>query len=130
MPLKDVGAITLFVEEPERSKAFYANAFRRPLVCEDGNSSVFDLGNTLVNLLRSSEAHELIEPVPVASAESGSRFQLTIWVEDADSAAAELRARGVALLSGPVDRPWGQRTVTFADPDGHVWELAQTIERS
>jgi len=33
----------------------------------------------------------------------------------------------VSLLSGPSDRAWGMRTVTFADPSGHVWEIAQPI---
>ncbi len=27
-------------------------------------------------------------------------------------------------LNGPVDRPWGVRTVRFEDPGGHVRELA------
>ena len=30
-------------------------------------------------------------------------------------------------LRGPADRPWGMRTVTFADPGGHIWEIAQEI---
>jgi catechol 2,3-dioxygenase-like lactoylglutathione lyase family enzyme len=34
----------------------------------------------------------------------------------------------VELLNGPIDREWGVRTAAFADPDGHVWEVAQ--ERS
>ncbi|MGH3402377.1 MAG: hypothetical protein ACRDRJ_07680 [Streptosporangiaceae bacterium] len=28
---------------------------------------------------------------------------------------------------GPADRPWGMRTVTFADPGGHIWEIAQEL---
>jgi uncharacterized glyoxalase superfamily protein PhnB len=46
-------------------------------------------------------------------------------VEDVDAAARGLAERGVTLLNGPVDRPWGVRTAAFADPAGHVWELAQ-----
>jgi uncharacterized glyoxalase superfamily protein PhnB len=38
-----------------------------------------------------------------------------------------LRGRGVEFLNGPQDRPWGQRTAAFADPDGHVWEIAQEL---
>jgi catechol 2,3-dioxygenase-like lactoylglutathione lyase family enzyme len=80
-----------------------------------------------VNLVASSSAGELIEPAPVGESGDGSRFMLTIWVDDADAACAELSARGVTLLNGPMDRPWGVRTAAFADPDGHVWELAQQI---
>ncbi len=40
---------------------------------------------------------------------------------------AQLGRRGVSLLNGPIDRPWGKRTACFADPDGHLWEIAQDI---
>jgi catechol 2,3-dioxygenase-like lactoylglutathione lyase family enzyme len=33
----------------------------------------------------------------------------------------------VELLNGPLDREWGVRTAAFADPDGHVWEIAQEL---
>jgi uncharacterized glyoxalase superfamily protein PhnB len=48
-----------------------------------------------------------------------------VSVEDVDAACRELAGLGVALLNGPMDRPWGIRTAAFADPDGHVWEFAQ-----
>jgi uncharacterized glyoxalase superfamily protein PhnB len=38
---------------------------------------------------------------------------------------ADLTSRGVKLLNGPMDRPWGIRTAAFADPAGHVWEIAR-----
>jgi uncharacterized glyoxalase superfamily protein PhnB len=63
----------------------------------------------------------------VGSAATGAAALFTIPVPDADAAAAELASRGVALLNGPIDRPWGVRTLAFADPDGHVWELAQDL---
>ncbi len=74
-------------------------------------------------------ASDLIDPGAVASRESGSRFQLTIWVDDADAACAELETRGVTLLNGPTDRAWGQRTASFIDPAGHIWEVAQELSR-
>jgi uncharacterized glyoxalase superfamily protein PhnB len=65
----------------------------------------------------------------VASPSAGSRFLLTIWVDDVDAACAELANRGVELLNGPVDRPWGLRTASFTDPAGHIWELAQDLDK-
>ena len=129
VPLDKVGAITLFVEDVPRSKAFYRDVFGLDLINEDGDSALFRLENTILNLLDAGAAHELIEPGAVAGPDAGSRFQFTIWVDDADAACAELEARGVALLNGPMDRPWGQRTACFADPSGHVWEIAQTLTR-
>jgi len=125
--LKSVGAITMFVEDRDRSKAFYERVFDVSILNEDDVSIAFKFDNLIVNLLEVSSAPELIEPAPVATAESGSRFQLTIWVDDADAVCAELGSRGVALLNGPIDRDWGVRTAAFADPDGHVWEVAGKI---
>ncbi len=122
-----IGAITLFTEDLERSKAFYLTAFGLPVVFEDENSAVFRFDGTLINLLRVTEAGELITPAPVGGAGAGARSQLTISVEDVDAACAELSRRGVELLNGPADRPWGVRTAAFADPAGHVWELAQPL---
>jgi catechol 2,3-dioxygenase-like lactoylglutathione lyase family enzyme len=125
--LSKVGAITLFVEDLPRSTAFYRDVFSLDLIHEDDDSAAFQLENTIVNLLDAAAAHELIEPGAVAGPDAGSRFQLTIWVDDADAACAELAARGVTLLNGPLDRAWGQRTACFADPSGHVWEIAQAL---
>ena len=125
--LNSVGAITMFVEDRQRSKSFYENAFGVAIVHEDENAVAFKFENLVVNLLEVRAAHELIAPAEVARGEGGSRFQLTIWVEDADAVCAELESRGITLLNGPINREWGLRTAAFADPDGHIWEVAASI---
>jgi catechol 2,3-dioxygenase-like lactoylglutathione lyase family enzyme len=125
--VRNVGAITLFVDDLPRSKAFYEDTFGLAAIYEDENSTVFDFGNTLINLLVIPAARELIEPRSVAGPDAGSCFQLSIWVADADAVCGELISRGVTLLSGPIDRPWGKRTASFTDPDGNIWEIAQDL---
>jgi lactoylglutathione lyase len=125
--LKSVGAITMFVDDPKRSKEFYERVFGVSVIYEDDDSVAFEFENLTVNLLAARAAGELIEPAPVAAREAGSRFQLTIWVEDADAVCEQLSAAGVQLLNGPQDREWGMRTAAFSDPDGHVWEVAAKI---
>ena len=118
-------AITLFVEDLEAAREFYRRVFELPPLFEDESSSVFRFGNTLVNLLKVTEAGELIAPARVASPQDGSRVVFTIHVDDVDAMCARLASRGVSLLNGPLDRPWGVRTASFADPAGHVWEIAK-----
>ena len=125
--LRNVGAITLFAADVKESKRFYQDLFDVKVLFEDEDSAALDVGNTIVNLLALGAARDLIEPASVAGPEAGSRFQLTVWVDDADAACAELRGRGVALLNGPVDREWGMRTASFTDPDGNIWEVAQQL---
>lgn len=120
-----IGAITLFVEDLEAAKKFYREVFGLTVSFEDDDSAVFKFGGTLVNLLKTTAARGLIEPAAVASREAGSRLQFTIEVDDVDAMCAELASRGVELLNGPMDRPWGVRTASFRDPGGHIWEIAR-----
>jgi lactoylglutathione lyase len=119
-----IAAITLFFEDLEAARGFYAEVFGLDVVYEDDDSTVFRFGDTLVNLLRASEAPSLVEPAPVATPTSGVRFQFTLDVDDVDAMCDHLAERGVALLNGPIDRPWGIRTASFRDPGGHIWEIA------
>lgn len=50
--LKSVGAITLFVEDLQRSRLFYQDAFGLQAIHEDEDSAVFEFENTIINLLR------------------------------------------------------------------------------
>ncbi len=122
---KGINAITLFVEDLQTAKAFYQTVFELPVFFEDDASAVFKFGPTLINLLSAGAAPELIEPAVVAGRDAGNRFVLTIDVDDVDAMAAQLVKRGVTLLNGPMDRPWGRRTASFVDPGGHIWEIAQ-----
>ena len=120
-----IGAITLFVDDLEITKKFYQMVFGLPVAFEDDDSAVFKFGSTLVNLLKTSAAGELIEPAKVAGREDGARHVFTIEVDDVDAMCAMLIARGVKLLNGPMNRPWGVRTASFSDPAGHIWEIAK-----
>ena len=94
-----VGAITLFVEDPKRSKAFYERVFGLGTIFEDDASAAFKFESTIVNLLALPAASDLIAPGTVAVVKL-VRFQLTIWVDDTDAVSAELAGRGVTLLNG------------------------------
>ena len=120
-----IEVVTLFVNDIGEAKAFYAKVFEPQVVYQDEVSCVLKFDGAMVNLLQASRAPQLVQPAPVASA--GARFLLTIKVADVDAVCADLQHRGVALLNGPIDRPWGRRTAAFADPSGHVWEVAQDL---
>ena len=121
---RGISAITLFVEDLDAAKQFYREIFGMPVAFEDDASAVFNFGSTMINLLKTTAARDLIGPAAVAPPKAGSRMQLTIDVDDVDSTCAELTRRGVELLNGPMDRPWGIRTASFRDPGGHIWEIA------
>jgi catechol 2,3-dioxygenase-like lactoylglutathione lyase family enzyme len=115
-------AITLFVDDLESSIDFYGNKLGLDLVFQDESSALFKCANTYINLLIKF-AVELVSPEPVGT-NNGVTAVYTLPFMDVDKAAAELVEAGVKLLNGPIDRPWGVRTVSFQDPSGHTWEIA------
>lgn len=121
----NIEAVTLFQEDLAAAKRFYQDVFGLSVYFEDANSAVFRFGQTLVNLLAAGEAPTLVEPAGVATQDSGVRLQFTLAVDDVDRVCEELKGRGVEILNGPIDRPWGIRTASFRDPGGHIWEIAK-----
>lgn len=127
---KKIGAITLFVEDPDRAKSFYRNVFDLEPMLEDETGAGFRLEDMLLFLTKSSYAPALIAPAVAGRPGNGPRHVFAIIVDDVDAVCAELREKGVALLNGPEDRPWGMRTANFQDPDGYVWEIAAELPQA
>ena len=121
---KQVFAVTLFVDDLAETERFYHEVFGMPLVHKDAEAVAYRFPNMVVNLLAATAAAELIEPAPVGPAGFPARALLTLEVDDVDAFAIHLRSLGVPILNGPLDRPWGPRTVTIADPSGHCWEMS------
>ena len=123
---KSIGAMTLFVPDVDEARKFYETAFgMKAHVFDDGG--VMLRGTEPIVFLHKTATRA--EPVPeiVEEARKGAG-QFAIIVGDVDDVSAEITGRGVELISGPADRPWGMRTITFADPAGHIWEIAQEIQ--
>ncbi len=117
-------AMTLLVDDLAATKVFYGDKLGLQKLFEDEVSVVYKCGQTVINLLQGDQASELLEPAKLAPASAGVRAVYTLRCAEIDQATDELIAAGVKLLNGPIDRPWGVRTVSFQDPSGHTWELA------
>jgi catechol 2,3-dioxygenase-like lactoylglutathione lyase family enzyme len=122
-----LGALTLFVEDVQEVAAFYRDVLQLRQLFEDEVSTVFALGPTMLNVLSAAAADAVVAPAQPAVVGDAPRMLLSLWVDDVDAAVRELQGRGVVLLNGPVDRPWGKRTAAFTDPAGAVWEVAQDL---
>ena len=114
-----VFAISLFQEDLAAAKDFYGRVFGLPAMYEDANSAVFRFGDTMVNLLDVTAAPRAGRAGHDRAGERRSRLVLTVQVDDVDAHCDRLQAAGIALLNGPMDRPWGPRTASFQDPGGH-----------
>jgi len=54
----------------------------------------------------------------------GSPVTIHIYVEDVDALAASAEAAGAKVRRPVADQFYGDRTVSFEDPFGHVWHFA------
>ena len=117
-------ALTLIIKDLAETKDFYGHKLGLELVFSDENSALYRFGQSFLNLLVESAAPELVEPAKVGDLTSGVSAVYTVSHPDVDLVAKAIETAGVALLSGPIDRPWGVRTLSFQDPSGHTFEVA------
>lgn len=122
--IKSVFAITLFINDLEETKKFYEEVFEMAPIYTGDSSVVFRFENIIINLLISSSVDEFIAPLIEAPANAGIRSVITITVDNVDEICKRLEKRGVKILLGPIDRPWGPRIANFVDPSGHLFEIS------
>jgi lactoylglutathione lyase len=122
-----LGYVILFVRDLERSVAFYRDVIGLPFRLQGDGYVEFATQGAKFGLYDRNRLEELTGQDPEPPDRPGG--EVVLLVEDVDAEAARLGAAGAAILSGPVDRAWGHRTVHVLDPDGFVVELAEEIPR-
>lgn len=118
-----VHLITLGVDDLERARAFYAALGWTAAEAPEGVVA-FDLwGATLALYPRADLARDMGRDVPRGSGAVTLACNVRELHEVAEVVEAA-RAAGAAILREPHDVFWGGHIAYFADPDGHVWEVA------
>jgi len=118
-----VDYVIQYVESLARSAAFYRDVIGLKVRIEGDGYIEFEMENTKFSLFERSQLPELI------GREGGSPpcGEVGFLIDDVDAEADRLRGLGVEILRGPVDRPWHERTLHIADPDGNIIEFAQKL---
>jgi len=122
-----VSLITLGVDDLARARRFYETGLGWK-VSGAGNENVVFIqlaGGVVLGLF---SRQSLAEDAHLSDAGSGfggvTLAQNLESKEAVDAAMAKALAGGARLLKKPVDVFWGGYSGYFADPEGHVWELA------
>ncbi len=121
-----VDYIVLYVGDLDASLAFYRDVLGLPFKFQESGYAEFATPGTKFALY---ERRRLPELIGRDASGGGPAGEVLFLVDDIDKEAERLRGLGVEILAGPVDRPWGHRTLHVCDPDGFVVELAQEIPR-
>jgi len=121
-----VSLITLGVADVARSTAFYeALGWPRSPSSVPGEVSFF---NTDGGLLALWGRDDLAKDAGATGAQPGFRgVALAINLESrelVDACFGEVRAVGGEVVKSPHATDWGGYSGYFADPDGHLWEVA------
>ncbi len=127
--IRGISATVLFVHDLERCVKFYRDILGFEITFSDDVSFGFRLeGQDFLLLTLDAAAQmvgdEALEPRDVA----GHRVLLCAGVGDVDATYQALMAKGLAFIKPPIDQAWGRRTAYFADPEGNLWELWQSLE--
>jgi predicted lactoylglutathione lyase len=115
--------ITLGVDEVPRAAAFYEHLGWKASFT-DGDIVMFQAGPMIVSLWGRDQlaADSGIETVP----DGWGGFTLGYAVAgpaDVDALCDQAAEAGATITRAPVEKPFGY-SGTFADPDGHIWEIA------
>ena len=121
-----ISIITLGVADLARSMQFYREGLGLPQrEMEAEGVAFFETHGTWLGLF---PRESLAEDAGVSAEGSGfAGFSLAHNVrtrEEVDQQLAEAVAAGATLVKPAQDAFWGGYTGYFADPDGHLWEVA------
>lgn len=117
--------VTLGVDDLEEAVAFYRDGLGLPELESDGEIAFFDLGGTQLALY---PWEALAEDATVSA--DGSGFRGVTLAHNAESkerveaVLEEAAAAGATIVKPAQDVFWGGYSGYFADPDGHLWEVA------
>jgi lactoylglutathione lyase len=121
--------VILYVSDLSASVRFYRDVLGLPFKFEDRGYAEFSTGGARFGLFDRRLLPDLIGSAS-EQAPGGPSGEVLILVDDVDTEYDRLSSAGARILSGPVDRPWGHRTLHLADLDGNVVEIAQEIPRA
>ncbi len=124
--------ITLCVDDLQRALQFYRDGLGLPTQglmgeeFEHGAVAFFDLqpGLRLALWPRKSLAHDAGIPVGLRSATEFALAHNVESLEEVDVVMAQAQAAGATLTKPAAKTFWGGYAGYFADPDGHLWEVA------
>ncbi len=129
MRLEAPDYVVLVVEELDRSLRFYTEVLGLELRSRSGAFAQLETGQTRLALYERRAMADTLGRAIRAPDPDAPGFEIGFVVDDADAAYAELVGAGAAPVTPPADRPWGQRTGYVGDPDGHLIELVQLLDR-
>ena len=121
-----INFVTLGVADIARARLFYEKLGLTASTAGDGNVAFFDANGVVLAVFGhealAADAHVEVTPAPAF------RGVALAWNAASEAEADAIYAHALACGAKPVKQPekvfWGGYSGYFADPDGHLWEIA------
>lgn len=116
----------IIVQNIEISRYFYQDILDQIVTLDFGKNIIFECGLALWEL---RNTHIIPQKINNARIQNDSnRFELYFEYEDIEEIKQRLVDHSVRLLHDIHEEPWGQRTIRFFDPDGHLIEVGEPLD--
>jgi catechol 2,3-dioxygenase-like lactoylglutathione lyase family enzyme len=120
-----VSFVTLGVADVVASRAFYERLGFKASSASQGGVVFFDAGGVVLALFGRADLAEDAHVENSAPGFSGMALAHNVASEaDVDAVLGEAVSKGARLLKAGQRAFWGGYSGYFADPDGHIWEVA------
>jgi len=120
-----ISIVTLGVENLDASMQFYHHGLGLPISDEIESIVFLDLGGVQLALYPRDSLAEEAQVPPFGSGFRGVTLAHNVSSEaEVDAVVEEAISAGASLVKEPQDTFWGGYSGYFADPDGHLWEVA------
>lgn len=118
----------LFVKNAPKAKDFYADLLGMTVTADFGGLNfMFKEGFAIWQIMDGNVIPAKLGRENIENAQSASRFELCFETEDLDSVYKTLKENNVKFLHEINVEIWGQRTIRFYDPDGHLIEAGEAM---
>lgn len=127
MELKNCTPV-LFVKNAGISKVFYVEVLGMTVTSDFGGLNyMFKEGFAVWQIMEGNVVSKTLGRDNIENAQSRIRFELCFETEDLESVYKTLKENGIRFLHEINTELWGQRTIRFYDPDGHLIEVGEAM---
>lgn len=120
-----ISMITLGVRDMARAVAFYERGLGLPRMASPPEVAFFTLNGTWLALFgRDALAQDAGVPAEGGGFAGVALAHNVASEAEVDAVVAQAVAAGARLVKAPQKVSWGGYSGYFADPDGHLWEVA------
>lgn len=117
----------LFAKDARKSKDFYVGLGMTVVADFGGSNYIFKEGFAVWQIRDGNIIPATLGRENIENAQSASRFELCFETHELDEVYKTLKERNTKFLHEINTELWGQRTIRFYDPDGHLIEVGEAM---